>query len=153
MKKTSSGISSSELLIIVAILGLLAYMLLPHYSNVTSNGRIAAVTSLAKSLNQYSYMVNSQYRINGGIPVQNSTGTNTNVAQVNVTGKAITVIGGLGYPTADVGGMGLLYQSLPAFKEVYDTHVVIFEFKDAIKNCNVVYNEMTGKATAVTTGC
>lgn len=153
MRNKTRGLSSAELLITIGIIASVIILFLPNFINVSKTGRTTAVTGLARSLNQFSNMIRSQYREVGGTPILTPSGVGSGSSSINVSGRVITVITTTGNPTADDKGLGIITKSLSAFKESYSPHTVMFSLNDSVKDCYVIYSDTTGKADAVTSGC
>lgn len=123
MKQVQQGFTLIELMIVVAIIGILAAIAIPQYQNYVENSKISAAASSIASLEQY---MAADYQTNGTFPAPVS-GTITadgfnlvppNNATVTVTGGTtgvitITFTSSLG---SDVpSGSTLVFTATPAF--------------------------------------
>lgn len=98
--KTQKGFTLIELMITVAIVGILAAVALPAYQNYTIRAQAAEAVSLAGGLQT---AVAEYYANNGTMPTSNDTaGTATAVQMASPTGKyvATEAVGAAGVITA-----------------------------------------------------
>lgn len=139
-KKT--GFSLVELVVVIAVMGMLAAVALPRFINVQSSARVAIGHKLAASLRSAANLGRASWVAAGSI----TTGTPT----VNFDGQNVTIstTGSTpGYPTATAGGIGNALQNLDAHQYVADytttAGVAIFTV-DGREKCTVTYTAETG---------
>ncbi len=92
MKKVQQGFTLIELMIVVAIIGILAAIAIPQYQNYVENAKISAAASSVASLESY---MAADYQTNGTFPAPVAGTTTADgfnlVAPPNTT---VTVTGG-----------------------------------------------------------
>ena len=93
MKQVQKGFTLIELMIVVAIIGILAAVALPAYQDYTVRGRVTEGLGIAAAMKQ---TVSENISNNGGtIPADACVGTNAPGATVNVTSVVCTPASGL----------------------------------------------------------
>jgi MSHA pilin protein MshA len=99
MKKYSSNIKGAggftliELIVVIVILGILAAIALPKFSNLSTDARVSQMQAIAASIKAASVMAHGQSLAEQLSPV----------TSVNIEGAPVTMIGY--YPTANAGGI------------------------------------------------
>jgi MSHA pilin protein MshA len=141
MKKLS-GFTLIELIIVIVIIGIISGIAIPRFINQTTNARIAALNGMASALNSTVLLAISQYTADG-VPTSTS---------ISMTGQAVTVSAGTGYPTGSAAGIGSAMRQANGFTPTYGA-TTQYDFTAAITNCNVTYTASTGAVAVTTTGC
>lgn len=146
MQKTHNGFSFLQLIIVLIIIAGIAIIAIPRFIHQTSNARIAALNGLVDAINNASISAVTAYHLN-------TASTNSNVININIKGKTITVNNGTGFPTSDVSGIGAILPALSDYSVIYKDSVAIYNFNTPVADCMVIYNATTGQATADNSGC
>ncbi len=133
MRNRQSGFTLIELVVVITILGILAAFAIPRFTQLDSQARIAAVTSLGGSLQSAAALAHAQYLASGTAP-----------ATVTMDGQSITLTNG--YPSATAAGIVNTLQDTSGFTTVVGATSVTFEKNGAptLLTCSVTYTASTG---------
>jgi len=149
MRNRQTGFTLIELVVVITILGILAAFAIPRFTQLDSQARIAAVSSLGGSLQSAAALAHAQYLASGTAP-----------ATVTMDGQAIALT--FGYPAATAAGIENTLQDTSGFTPTITGTTVTFSKNGAPTpgNCSVTYNASTALGVpatvtlpVVTTGC
>ena len=144
MNSKQQGFTLVELVVVIAILGILAAVAIPRYTSYVSDARRAALGGLAGALRSSVVVVQARY-----IAVGNPAAATVPLAD----GTTVTVTTGAngGIPTVAVAGIQAAINTDQSFTFVPATGVWNFA-SGAIAGCNVTY-AATGAVTVATGTC
>lgn len=141
--RNQKGFTLIELVVVIAILGILAAFALPRFANLTSQARVATINGLVGSLRSAAAIAHAQ---------QLADGTSGSTS-VTLDGTVITMVGG--YPTPDANGIEKAAQ-ISGFTGTSSgataTDTDKLDFTTAVANCFATYTG-NGTATSTTSGC
>jgi prepilin-type N-terminal cleavage/methylation domain-containing protein len=99
--RNQSGFTLIELVVVIVILGLLAAVAIPKFSDLRSDARSSSLKGLAGGIRSAAALARAQYKVNG----------NDSATTVTMDGDSVTVIAGSGYPSAVTGGIDVAMES------------------------------------------
>ncbi|MDX2164243.1 MAG: hypothetical protein SFW07_02365 [Gammaproteobacteria bacterium] len=144
MKRHNSvaGLSLIELIVFIAVVGVLGEITIPYFMNQTTQARSVAMNAVAGALNTGVYLAIKKYH------AQRSPTSTT----VLLDGKSIKVAAGTGFPIGAKEGIGSLTKSFKGFHATYST-ITQFDLSPSITDCHVTYDSSSGVVQLLTTGC
>jgi MSHA pilin protein MshA len=146
MRAKQTGFTLVELVVVIAILGILAAVAIPRYASYITDARKAALDGMAGALRSSVVVVQSRYIANGTStsPVTMQDGTTVTVATTAAAG---------GIPLSTAGGIDNAVKTDATFVYTAGAATGTWDLATAVANCNITYTAATGAVTKTVTGC
>ena len=144
MERIQKGFTLIELVIVIAVLGILAAIAIPKYISVEQKARYATLKGMESALHSTVLLARAKYKSEGG------TGTS-----VDMDGTSVTVSSGTGIPVATSAGVTAALQSYSGFTPSYTTlpNVASFAEDGAPATCTVTINDTGTINVAAESAC
>ena len=141
MRSKKAGFTLIELVVVLAILGILAAVAIPRYASYVQQARVAALNGLAGALRSAVVVTQARYAATGQTtsPVQMTDGTNVEVGTAGASMGVPTLVGIESAVKFD-GTFG------------YNNTTGVWTLLPAVANCTVTYTA-AGVVTLDTAGC
>lgn len=144
--RTQRGFTMIELIVVIAIIGILAAIAVPRFINQISGARIAALNGLSGAIYSATELAQAEY-------VAEGNSNSSTVTSVTMNGTTVTVILGTGRPAGTAAGITAALQTLSGFTGTYAAGVATYKFTTDVPGCNLIYTDTTGAVALTTTGC
>jgi MSHA pilin protein MshA len=143
MRVKQAGFTLVELVVVLAVLGILAAVAIPKYASHVKEARTAALNGLAGAVRSSVVVVQSKYIASGATasPVTMQDGSSVVVG----TSGAVA-----GIPVKAAGGIANAVKVDGPF--VYDATTGVWTMS-GLAACTVAYDDATGGVTVTSTGC
>ena len=129
--RKQDGFTLVELVVVIAVLGILAATALPRFINVTGQANLATAKGIAAAVRSATTLVHAAYVANG-----------SSSTSVTVDGGTVTV-NSSGWPTNEAGGINAALQSVSGFTVTHSGTTTTFALNSK-STCSFTYSSVNG---------
>lgn len=146
MFRKNKGFTLIELVVVIALLGIMAVVAVPRFLSLTGSGRTSTLNGLAGAIQSAVALAQLEY-------IQEGYNSGSSATSITMNGTAVTVIAGTGRPAGSAAGIGAALQTVSGFTGTFAAGVATYDFTTAITNCKLTYTDTTGAIAITSSGC
>lgn len=146
MAAKQKGFTLIELVVVIAVLGILASFAIPRYTTYVKEARVAALNGLAGAIRSSVAVVQARYL---------TIGTNTSPVTMldgTTVGVSVDTASG-GVPLSAAGGIDNAVKVDGTYVYTPGATTGTYNLATAVTGCTLTYTAATGSVSLTTTGC